>query len=104
MHLEELPAEQAFLDNPTKATFLYLAPEILSNQGHGFETDFWSLGIMIYRMLVGEFPFGQSIMTDEENILETLSLEIQNKALILPTWLTSDAKILLKLLLNPYPF
>ena len=39
---------------------MYLAPEVLSAQGYGMETDFWSLGIIIYRMLIGEFPFGRN--------------------------------------------
>jgi serine/threonine protein kinase len=51
MHLEELPQEEACINSPSKATFYYLAPEILSSQGHGFEADFWSLG-------VGHFPYG----------------------------------------------
>ena len=37
-------------------------------------------------------------------MLGCLSEEIQNKTLFLPNWLTSDAKIILKLLLNPHPF
>jgi hypothetical protein len=36
MYLEELPEDQSFLKNTHKATFYYLAPEILSNQGYGF--------------------------------------------------------------------
>jgi polo-like kinase 1 len=36
----------------------YMAPEILeSNLGHSFEVDVWSLGIMIFTMLVGKPPF-----------------------------------------------
>lgn len=35
----------------------YLAPEVLLNKGHGKGVDWWTLGILIYEMLVGEPPF-----------------------------------------------
>jgi len=35
----------------------YLAPEIISNTGHGFAVDHWALGVVIYEMIGGENPF-----------------------------------------------
>ncbi len=35
----------------------YIAPEILNKQGHGKLVDFWTLGCIIYEMVVGAPPF-----------------------------------------------
>lgn len=36
----------------------YLAPEVLINKmGHSFEVDVWSLGVVLYAMLIGKPPF-----------------------------------------------
>ena len=35
----------------------YIAPEVLLNKGHGKGVDWWTLGILIYEMLVGDPPF-----------------------------------------------
>jgi len=38
-------------------TDLYMAPEMVARRSYGKPVDFWSLGILIYEMLVGEPPF-----------------------------------------------
>lgn len=35
----------------------YIAPEVLLNKGHGRGVDWWTLGILVYEMMVGQPPF-----------------------------------------------
>nr|XP_026484677.1 serine/threonine-protein kinase polo isoform X2 [Vanessa tameamea]XP_026484678.1 serine/threonine-protein kinase polo isoform X2 [Vanessa tameamea] len=42
----------------------YIAPEILTKKGHSFEVDIWSLGCIMYTLLVGKPPFETSTLRD----------------------------------------
>ncbi|KAL9647912.1 hypothetical protein ABK040_008183 [Willaertia magna] len=75
----------------------YLAPEILKGQGHAKAVDWWSLGILLYEMMVGLPPFYS------ENINEMYEL-ILKAPLKFPSFIDSDAQSLLKGLLEREEF
>ncbi|XP_033208074.1 serine/threonine-protein kinase polo [Belonocnema kinseyi] len=42
----------------------YIAPEILTKVGHSFEVDVWSIGCIMYTLLVGKPPFETSSLKE----------------------------------------
>ena len=44
----------------------YIAPEVIRKEGYSFEVDIWSLGIVVYTLLVGRAPFICASGTSEE--------------------------------------
>ena len=59
-------------------TPLYMAPELLyKNKGYSYGIDIWALGIIIYVLIVGEFPF-------EANEVKTVHEKIKKNKYIFP--------------------
>ncbi|BFZ04092.1 hypothetical protein BsWGS_07131 [Bradybaena similaris] len=42
----------------------YIAPEVLGKKGHSYEVDVWSLGCILFTLLVGKPPFETSCLKD----------------------------------------
>ncbi|KAL0317254.1 UNVERIFIED_CONTAM: Serine/threonine-protein kinase D6PK [Sesamum angustifolium] len=79
-------------------THEYLAPEIVSGEGHGNGVDWWTLGIFIYELFYGMTPFRG---TDNEFTLANIvarGLEFPKDPMV-----TADAKDLITQLLNKDP-
>eukprot|EP00180_Rhodochaete_pulchella_P002726 Plantae.Rhodophyta-Rhodochaete_pulchella.ctg4253.p1 GENE.Plantae.Rhodophyta-Rhodochaete_pulchella.ctg4253~~Plantae.Rhodophyta-Rhodochaete_pulchella.ctg4253.p1 ORF type:complete len:627 (+),score=106.62 Plantae.Rhodophyta-Rhodochaete_pulchella.ctg4253:180-1883(+) len=80
----------------------YIAPEILSGashgEGHSFEVDIWSVGVVLYTLLVGTPPF-------ETNNVSTTYKKIKATAYTFPTDVpVSDAaKDLIRIILTARP-
>ncbi|CAK6949955.1 protein kinase C theta type [Scomber scombrus] len=69
----------------------YIAPEILLGQKYNSSVDWWSFGVLLYEMLIGQSPFHGR---DEEELFQ--SIRTDNP--VYPRWLTKDARdILIKL-------
>lgn len=74
----------------------YLAPEIVTGQGHGKGVDWWTLGVLIYEMLASFPPF-----FDEEPI-ETYRKIIKGR-IKFPRYLSPFAKDIVKNFLRSKP-
>lgn len=48
---------ESILSTTQRGTAFFIAPEILQNKNIDFRVDFYSLGIMLYRLVYGKFPF-----------------------------------------------
>lgn len=74
----------------------YLAPEVITGIGHGKAVDWWSVGIMLYEMLVGRPPF--SSQNRNQLYLNTIKGNIT-----WPSTMSEEAKDLLQGLLHRRP-
>ncbi|CAM9524863.1 unnamed protein product [Discosporangium mesarthrocarpum] len=71
----------------------YIAPEVLLNKGHGKGVDWWTLGILVYEMLVGQPPFVDS---DPLKVYQ----QILTGKVAFPRFMDRSAKSLIKKLLT----
>ena len=92
-------AKQNIADNKTYTfcgTPEYLAPEVVTSEGHGRGVDWWSLGTLIYEMMNGLPPFYDPNMTE-------MYKKIMNSPLNFPSFFSANAKDLLSKLLERNP-
>ena len=74
----------------------YLAPEILTNEGYDSTVDWWSLGCVIYELLIGRAPY--KILLGE-----SLTEEIYKRRILIPDYISDEAQDLINKLLEVNP-
>ena len=80
----------------------YEAPEILAGNPYNEKVDCWSLGVMIYKMLSGEYPFNSM---GSEGEVELFNIIKKGKFSFTENWeaISKEAKDLVVQLLNLDP-
>ncbi|XP_030573119.1 serine/threonine-protein kinase PLK4 [Drosophila novamexicana] len=74
----------------------YISPEVVSHQSHGLPADLWSVGCMLYTLLVGRPPF------DTDAVQSTLNKVVHSDYTI-PSHLSYEARDLIDKLLRKNP-
>lgn len=74
----------------------YIAPEVLGKKGHSYEVDVWSLGCILYTLLVGKPPFETSCLKDTYT-------RIKKNEYHIPSKITVQARNLITKLLRSDP-
>ncbi|XP_076123361.1 serine/threonine-protein kinase PLK1 isoform X2 [Alosa pseudoharengus] len=74
----------------------YIAPEVLCKKGHSFEVDIWSLGCILYTLLVGKPPF-------ETSCLKETYVRIKKNEYSVPRHISPVAAALIKRMLHAEP-
>uniref|UniRef100_A0A672PQW6 Protein kinase C n=1 Tax=Sinocyclocheilus grahami TaxID=75366 RepID=A0A672PQW6_SINGR len=74
----------------------YIAPEILLGQKYSFSVDWWSFGVLLYEMLIGQSPFQGD---DEDELFESIRMDVPHY----PRWITKETKDLLEKLFERDP-
>lgn len=74
----------------------YLPPEMLFGKMYSLQADIWSLGVMMYRMMCGMFPFDAPRSKD-------LFVKVRDSDLQVPSWLSKYSTEILKAMLQKDP-
>lgn len=54
----------------------YMAPEVILGNGYSYSVDYWSLAVMIFEMLSGKLPFGETLTDPYEVYQQVLEGEL----------------------------
>uniref|UniRef100_F6TJJ7 Serine/threonine-protein kinase PLK1 n=1 Tax=Ciona intestinalis TaxID=7719 RepID=F6TJJ7_CIOIN len=94
-------ATQVDFDGERKKTLCgtpnYIAPEVLGKKGHSYEVDIWSLGCIMYTLLIGKPPF------ETTSLKETYSRIKKNEYRIPPSISPIARNLITKMLRNDPP-
>lgn len=68
----------------------FLDFQILLGQKYSFSVDWWSFGVLVYEMLIGQSPFQGD---DEDELFESIRSDTPHY----PRWITKESKSLIEL-------
>lgn len=74
----------------------YIAPEIIKGQTYNQSVDWWSFGVLLYEMLIGQSPFNG---TDEDELFWSVC----NEEATFPRFISKEAKHIISLFLIKNP-
>ena len=74
----------------------YIAPEVLMKTGHSFEVDVWSLGCIVYTLVVGKPPF-------ETDDLKNTYKKIRTNEYTIPDFVPAETKAFIDKMLRLNP-
>ncbi|XP_019876438.1 serine/threonine-protein kinase polo [Aethina tumida] len=74
----------------------YIAPEILNKKGHSFEVDIWSIGCIMYTLLMGRPPFETSSLKETYSRIKKCDYKISSA-------ISAPSKHMIKLMLQAEP-
>ncbi|XP_034354651.1 protein kinase C delta type isoform X2 [Arvicanthis niloticus] len=74
----------------------YIAPEILQGLKYSFSVDWWSFGVLLYEMLIGQSPFHGD---DEDELFESIRTDTPHY----PRWITKESKDIMEKLFERDP-
>lgn len=94
----KVSANPAELKKTLCGTPNYIAPEIIARSGYSFPVDIWSLGIVLYTILIGKPPFYSETKNQRE-----LCQMILNEPVKFPESISENAKNLICSLLQKNP-
>ena len=57
----------------------YMAPEVISGEGHGLMADWWSFGVLIYELLYGKPPFHEGSTDRILDLITTSNVRFPSK-------------------------
>lgn len=72
-------------------TLDYLSPEMVEGRSHDENVDLWSLGILIYELIVGSPPFEEKEAEDDDASNAITYERIKNVDLKFPNHVSKDA-------------